>query len=93
MVIVKINIFLESKKESDFESHMMYDPNSEDKEMAKTKEDHERLEKKGYIHIDPKELRDIIGKQQGGAAGLDPFKEKLGKDKEQEIKNEKKPVK
>jgi hypothetical protein len=84
---MKINILLESKKESDFESHMMYDPNSEDKEMAKTEEDHERLERKGYIHIDPKELRDIIGKQQGGAAGLDPFTVKFGKDKEQEIKD------
>lgn len=56
----------------EFESHMMYDPNSKDKIKAKSKEDHEEYAEKGYIHIDPEVIRDIL-KDEGGAAGIDPF--------------------
>ena len=55
-----------------FKKHMMYDPNSSKKKMTQVKKDHEDLGKKGYIHIDPKELRKIL-KDEGGAAGMDPF--------------------
>ncbi len=51
---------------------MMYDPNSSDKVDTKTEEEHEKYGKKGYIHINPEVLRDIL-KDEGGAAGMDPF--------------------
>lgn len=56
----------------EFKSHMMYDPNSDQKEEAKKKEDHERLAKKGFIHVDPEELRKVL-RDEGGASGMDPF--------------------
>ena len=68
---MKINIILE-KKEKEFSSHMMYDPNSDKKENAKKEEDHERLAEKGFIHIDPEVLRGIL-KDEEGAAGIDSF--------------------
>jgi hypothetical protein len=67
--VKKIKIILEDK---DFEQHMMYDPNSDKKEMTKKKEDHERLGKKGYIHVDPEAIRKVL-KDEGGASGMDPF--------------------
>jgi len=39
--------------ESDFEPHMMYDPNTGKSEKAEKPEDHERLKKKGYTHEKP----------------------------------------
>ena len=69
-----------------FKKHMMYDPNSSKKKMTQVKKDHEDLGKKGYIHIDPKELRKIL-KDEGGAAGIDPFLKKFGKDREKEIRD------
>lgn len=56
----------------EFESHTMYDPDSDKKKEAKSEEDHEEYAEKGYIHIDPEALRGIL-KDEGGAAGLDPF--------------------
>jgi hypothetical protein len=73
----------ESKDE--FKAHMMYDPKSDKSEMANKMEDHKRLSKKGYTHVDPKEIRKIIGVGEGGAAGMDPFLEKFGKEMEEEI--------
>lgn len=51
---------------------MMYDPNSKDKIKADSEEDHNEYAKKDYIHIDPEVIRDIL-KDEGGAAGIDPF--------------------
>ncbi len=56
----------------EFESHKMYDPNSDDIISANSEEDHDEYAEKGYIHIDPEILRDIL-RDEGGAAGLDPF--------------------
>ena len=56
----------------EFESHKMYDPNSDDIISADSEEDHDEYAEKGYIHIDPEILRDIL-RDEGGAAGLDPF--------------------
>ena len=39
--------------ESDFEPHMMYDPETGKSEKAEKPEDHERLKKKGYTHEKP----------------------------------------
>lgn len=58
--------------EGDFKPHMMYDPNSDKKEMTKKKEDHERLGKQGYVHVDPADIRKVL-KDEGGASGMDPF--------------------
>lgn len=69
-----------------FKKHMMYDPNSSKKKTTQVEKDHEDLGKKGYIHIDPKELRKIL-KDEGGAAGIDPFLKKFGKDREKEIRD------
>lgn len=56
----------------EFKSHMMYDPNSKKKKKAESEEDHDEYAEKGYIHIDPEILRDIL-KDEGGASGMDPF--------------------
>jgi hypothetical protein len=56
----------------EFKSHMMYDPNSKDKIKADSEDDHNEYAEKGYIHIDPETLRDIL-KDEGGAAGIKPF--------------------
>ena len=69
-----------------FKKHMMYDPNSTKKKKTQVEKDHEDLGKKGYIHLDPKELRKIL-KDEGGAAGIDPFLKKFGKDREKEIRD------
>ena len=61
-----------NESEGEFEPHMMYDPKTGKSEMTKKLEDHERLAKKGYIHVDPDELRDILD-DEGGAAGLEPL--------------------
>ena len=62
----------ESKKEDKFKSHKMYDPDSDDVIDAETEDDHNDAAEDGYIHIDPETLRDIL-KDEGGAAGIDPF--------------------
>ena len=74
----------ESIVKEDFEPHMMYDPKSDKSEMTKKKEDHERLSKKGYTHIDPNKLRKVLEKE-GGASGLGPFLDAFDKDMEDEI--------
>jgi hypothetical protein len=71
--VKKIKIILEDK---DFEQHMMYDPNSDKKEMTKKKEDHERLGKKGYIHVDPEAIRKVL-KDEGGASGIDASEDSI----------------
>ncbi|MEK9695001.1 MAG: DUF5824 family protein [Candidatus Poseidoniales archaeon] len=45
------------KKEEQFEPHMMYDPESGDKELAKVPADHDRLSKKGWTHEPPKKKK------------------------------------
>jgi len=67
---MKIKIAIKEKKE--FKTHKMYDPNSDDVIDAETEEEHDEAGEDGYIHIDPEALRDIL-KDEGGAAGIDPF--------------------
>ena len=69
----------------DFKPHMMYDPKTGKSEKANKKEDHDRLAKKGYTHVDPEEVRDVIGDGEGGASGPDPLLKKFGKEMEDEI--------
>ena len=68
----------------EFKPHDMYDPKTGKKEKTKIEKDHERLAKKGYVHVDPEEIEDILN-DEGGAAGLDPFTDELGSDLEAEI--------
>ena len=76
----------ESLKESDeFKPHMMYDPKSEKSEMTNKVEDHNRLAKLGYTHVDPDALRKVL-KDEGGASGMDPFIKAIGDGMEDEIK-------
>ena len=68
----------------EFKPHDMYDPKTGKKEKTKIEKDHERLAKKGYVHVNPEEIEDILN-DEGGAAGLDPFTDELGSDLEAEI--------
>ena len=64
-----------SKKEGlneEFKPHDMYDPETGEKHKAKKKEDHVDMAGKGFVHVDPDELRDILD-DEGGAAGLEPL--------------------
>lgn len=74
-----------NESEDEFKPHMMYDPKSSKKEKANKVEDHERLAKKGYTHVDPEKIREIIGVGEGGAAGMDPFLKEFGKEMKDEI--------
>jgi len=62
----------ETLTEQDFVPHMMYNPETKQKEKAETYERHLELATQGYTHVDPEELRNIL-KDEGGAAGLDPL--------------------
>lgn len=68
----------------EFEPHMMYDPKTGKSEKTNKEEDHHRLAKKGYTHVDPKQLEKIL-RDEGGASGMDPFLKAIGKDMEEEI--------
>ena len=74
-----------NESEGEFKPHMMYDPKSNKKVKANKVEDHERLAKKGYTHVDPAALRKVL-KDEGGASGMDPFVKEVGKGMEDEIK-------
>ena len=71
-----------NEEKHDFKPHMMYCPRSGKSEMAKTKEDHLRLKKKGFVHVDPDDLRDVL-KDEGGASGMDPFIKATDADKKE----------
>lgn len=72
------------KVNEEFKKHDMFDPKTGKKKVAKVEKDHAGLAKKGYVHVDPKDIEDILN-DEGGAAGLDPFLDGLGKDLEDEI--------
>ena len=56
----------------EFEKHQMYDPKTGSSYTANTQQDHVEMAAKGYVHVDPKKIRDILD-DEGGAAGLDPL--------------------
>ena len=64
-----------SKKEGldeEFKPHDMYDPETGEKHDAEVEADHIDMAGKGFVHVDPDELRDILD-DEGGAAGLEPL--------------------
>ena len=73
------------KLNEDFKPHMMYDPKSDKKEKTEKIEDHERLAKKGYVHVDPEVLRKVL-RREGGASGMDPFLKEVGEEMKDEVK-------
>ena len=76
-----------SKKEGleeEFQKHDMYDPESGKKYDADVEQDHISMAKKGYTHVDPKKIEKIL-RDEGGAAGLDPFFKEFGKEQEKDI--------
>ena len=56
----------------EFKSHDMYDPKTGKKFKANKEQDHNELSKKGFTHVDPDKLEDILS-DEGGASGLDPL--------------------
>lgn len=76
-----------SKKEGleeEFQKHDMYDPESGKKYNADVEQDHTDMAKKGYTHVDPKKIEKIL-RDEGGAAGMDPFLKEFGKEQEKDI--------
>ena len=77
-----------SKKEESlrekFETHDMYDPKTGKKFVANKEQDHTSMAKKGYVHVDPKKIEKIL-RDEGGAAGMDPFLKEFGENMKDEI--------
>ena len=76
-----------SKKEGieeEFQKHDMYDPETGKKYDADVEQDHTDMAKKGYTHVDPKKVEKIL-RDEGGAAGMDPFLKEFGKEQEKDI--------
>jgi hypothetical protein len=68
----------------EFETHDMYDPETGKKYVAKVEADHTAMAEKGYTHVDPKKIEKIL-RDEGGAAGMDPFLKEFGNDMEEEV--------
>jgi hypothetical protein len=77
-----------SKKNEDlikeFNPHDMFDPKTRKKSRAKVEKDHHDLAKKGYTHIDPQDIIDLIDKE-GGALGIKNLTDKFGEEQKAEI--------
>ena len=71
-----------TEEESDFETHMMYDPESGDKKEAKSEAEHNALAAKGYVHVDPAKVRKAL-EDEGGAAGTDAIVDRTDSSKEE----------
>ena len=76
-----------SKKEGieeEFQKHDMYDPETGEKHKANVEDDHTDMAGKGFVHVDTKKIEKIL-RDEGGAAGLDPFLKEFGKDQKKEV--------
>ena len=72
------------EKKNKFSKHDMYDPKTGEKSVASVKKDHDKMAKKGFVHVDPKKIEKIL-RDEGGAAGMDPFLKEFGEDMKDEI--------
>ena len=70
--------------DEEFKKHDMYDPETGEKHVASVEQDHIDMAGKGFVHVDPKKIEKIL-RDEGGAAGMDPFLKEFGKDMEEEI--------
>ena len=68
----------------EFKPHDMYDPETGEKHDAEVEADHVDMAGKGFVHVDPKKIEKIL-RDEGGAAGMDPFLKEFGDDMEEEI--------
>tara|TARA_R100000388_G_scaffold81866_1_gene60543 strand:+ start:37 stop:561 length:525 start_codon:yes stop_codon:yes gene_type:complete len=68
----------------EFETHDMFDPKTGKKFIAKKEQDHKDMAKKGYVHVDPSKIEKIL-RDEGGAAGMDPFLKEFGDNMEDDI--------
>ena len=73
-----------NEKEDKYKPHDMYDPKSREKHDAKKEKDHLDMAKKGFVHVDPKKIEQIL-RDEGGAAGMDPFLKEFGEEMKDEI--------
>ena len=73
-----------NEKEDKYEPHDMYNPKSGKKHDAKKEKDHNDMAKKGFVHVDPKKIEQIL-RDEGGAAGMDPFLKEFGEEMKDEI--------
>lgn len=68
----------------EFSKHDMYDPKTGKKYVANVEQDHVDMAKKGYVHVDPKKIEKVL-RDEGGAAGMDPFLKEFGEKMKDEI--------
>ena len=68
----------------EFEKHDMYDPETGEKHKAEVEADHVDMAGKGFVHVDTKKIEKIL-RDEGGAAGMEPFTKEFGKGMEKEI--------
>ena len=68
----------------EFEKHDMFDPKTGKKHSANVEQDHTDMAKKGFVHVDPKKIEKIL-RDEGGAAGMDPFLKEFGDNMKDEI--------
>ena len=68
----------------EFEKHDMYDPETGAKHKAEVEADHVDMAGKGFVHVDPKKIEKIL-RDEGGAAGMDPFLKEFGDNMKDEI--------
>ena len=74
----------EESLREEFETHDMYDPKTGKKFVASKEQDHTSMAKKGYVHVNPKKIEKIL-RDEGGAAGMDPFLKEFGDEMKDEI--------
>lgn len=77
------------KKESAFEPHWMYDPETGEKKWAKKPEDHERMADMGWVHEPP--MKEVLDPKADASTWIDDFVKSdapqfKGKSKDEKIK-------
>lgn len=70
------------KVNEEFEPHTMYDPETGQSKKANKEDDHHRLAKKGYTHVDSKKIENEFEKE-GGALGMKNLKKATGASEEE----------
>ena len=68
----------------EFSKHDMFDPKTGKKHVANVEQDHKDMAEKGFVHVDPKKIEKIL-RDEGGAAGMDPFLKEFGEEMKDEI--------
>ena len=72
------------EKEEKYKKHDMYNPKTGEKHVASVEKDHNDMAEKGFVHVDPEKIEKIL-RDEGGAAGMDPFLKQFGDEMKDEI--------